>query len=78
MATFGEANQARLSLKMTLSNYSWYAGSGVQANNGDWGIVIHTSNIDNKIRKVIPIVHNGVSVKTEVTMKKSSKAKLED
>lgn len=66
MSTFNEANQARLSLKMILSNYSWFSYSNVEAENDDYIIVIGVSWTDNSIRKIIPIVHNGVGVKVDV------------
>ena len=65
MATFHEANQARLELKMKLSNYCWYDSSAVIINNDGFGIVIIVDVVDNKVRKVIPPTINGVSIKTE-------------
>ena len=69
MSSFKEANQARTSLKMLFSQYSWYEGSTVVPDNGDYCIVVSVSRMDNLVRKVIPIVHQGVSVKTEVEQK---------
>lgn len=66
MATFALANQARLSLKMKLSNYCWYAGSSVEANGDDYMVMVYIGFIDNEVRKVIPTVHMGVGVKTDV------------
>lgn len=61
--TFSEANQAKLSLKMSLSNYAWYNGILVVQDKDDWCVVVHTSVMNDSIRKVIPIVHNDVVVK---------------
>lgn len=65
MTTFNEANQARLSLKMSLSHYAWFNGLSVQLEDGDYIIVVNiNAQISDKIRKIVPIVHNGVGVKT--------------
>lgn len=69
MSSFKEANQARTSLKMIFSQYSWYEGSTVVPDNGDYCIVVNVSRMDNSVRKVIPIVHQGVSVRVEVEQK---------
>lgn len=66
MSSFAEANQARLSLKMTLAFYGWYQSSAVAADDGDFIILVNVSRIDNGIKKIIPIVHRGVSVKVDV------------
>lgn len=66
MSTFREADRARVSLKMKLSQYGWYKSSSVIAVDDGYGIVIGVSHIDNKVRKIVSPVINGVSVKTEV------------
>lgn len=66
MSTFKEANQARTSLKMTFSQHAWYQGSVVIPDEGDYCIVVSVSHMDNSIRKVIPIVHQGISIKVDV------------
>lgn len=66
MATFRDANQVRISLKMKLSHHSWYKGSAVGGAADGWGIVVSVKKIDNKVRKLVPPVVGGVSVKTEV------------
>lgn len=65
MATFKEANQVRLSLKMKLSEYAWYTSSAVFNDTDGFAVVIHVKQLDNKVRKLIPPVVNGISVKTE-------------
>lgn len=66
MVTFFEANQARLSIKMKLSNYSWYNWSVVVAEQDGYSILLNLKKIDNSVRKLVaPVVH-GVSVKMEV------------
>ncbi len=66
MSTFSEANQVRLALKMKLSQYSWYSSSTVLSLDDGFGVVIGVKQVDNAIRKLIPPVMDGVSVKTEV------------
>lgn len=66
MATFREANQVRVVLKMKLCNYAWYRASIVSGVSDGWGIIVTVKHIDNKIRKLIPPVIDSVSIKTEV------------
>lgn len=66
MSTFGDANQVRLMLKMKLSQYSWYNSSTVLSNDDGFGVVIGVKHLDNAVRKLIPPVVDGVSVKAEV------------
>ena len=66
MATFSEANQVRLVLKMRYSQYSWYRASVVASIDDDYGVVIGVKHIDNNIRKLIAPFVEGVSIKTEV------------
>jgi hypothetical protein len=66
MSTFSEANQVRLALKMKLSMHSWYSSSTVLSLDDGFGVVVGVKQLDNTIRKLIPPVMDGVSVKTEV------------
>lgn len=66
MSTFSDANQVRLSLKMKLSVYAWYNSSTVVSVDDGFGVVIGVKHMDNTIRKLVPPVINGVSVKAEV------------
>ncbi len=66
MSTFSDANQVRLQLKMKLSMYAWYNSSTVISVDDGFGVVIGVKHMDNSIRKLIPPVVNGVSVKAEV------------
>lgn len=66
MSTFKEANQARLSLKMKLSQFAWYNSSVVSSSSDDYYVLISVSRIDNGVRKIIPQVVNGVSIRTEL------------
>jgi hypothetical protein len=70
MSTFREANQARLVLKMKLSNYAWYGSSVVVTDNDGFSVVVGVKKIDNQVRKVISPVVDGVSVKTELETRK--------
>lgn len=66
MTNFFEANQARLVLKMKLSAYSWYSSSTVISETDGYSVVIGVKVLDNQVRKLIPPVVNGISVKTAV------------
>lgn len=66
MSTFSDANQVRLVLKMKLSMYAWYNSSTVVSSDDGFGVVIGVKHMDNHIRKLVPPVMNGISVKTEV------------
>lgn len=65
MTTFREANQVRSALKMKLSNYSWYNNCSVLYDD-DYFIVVHVKKLDNQVRKVIPPVVDGISIRTEL------------
>lgn len=66
MATFKEANQVRTALKMKLANYAWYKSSTVCGVSDGWGVAVSVKKMDNKVRKLVPPVVEGISVKTEV------------
>ena len=68
MNTFKEANPAKTALKMTLSNYGWFkrADIGSDENGASFCVVVHVSKLDNTVRKIVPNVFEGVSVKTEL------------
>jgi hypothetical protein len=66
MTNFFEANQVRLALKMKLSAYSWYNSSTVVSHDDGYSVVIGVKRLDNQVRKLVPPVVNGVSIKTEV------------
>jgi len=66
MSTFSDANQVRLALKMKLSMYAWYSSSTVVTVDDGFGVVVGVKRMDNGIRKLVPPVIDGVSVKAEV------------
>jgi len=66
MSSFKEANHVRVSLKMKLSNYAWYSSSGVLSSEDGFYVVVNVNKIDNTVRKVIPPVVDGITVKTEL------------
>ncbi len=66
MTTFREAYQVRLALKMKYSQHAWYSSSVVFAVDDGFGVVIEVSQMNDKIRKLISPVVNGVSVRAEV------------
>jgi hypothetical protein len=70
MSTFSEANQVRLALKMKYSQYAWYNSSHVAAVDDGFAIVVNVQFLDNKVRKIISPVVDGISIKTEVEQKK--------
>lgn len=65
MSSFKEANQVRVALKMKLSNYAWYSGSGVLSTEDGYCVSVTVKHIDNTVRKVVPPVINGVTIKVE-------------
>lgn len=65
MSTFKEANQIRLKLKIQLSVHAWYSSSRVVSDDDGYSVVVAVKQLDNKIRKVIPPVVDGISVRTE-------------
>jgi hypothetical protein len=70
MSTFSEANQVRLALKMKYSQHAWYNSSHVAAVDDGFAIVVNVQYLDNKVRKIISPVVDGISIKTEVEQKK--------
>lgn len=66
MATFTEANQVRLSLKMKLFQYSWYSSSLVIPDSDGYAVLVEVNYINNQVRKLIPQVVGGINIKTEV------------
>jgi hypothetical protein len=70
MTTFSEANQARLALKMALSQYAWFSGIIVQSTNDGFVVVVQVNRIDDVVRKTVPIVRDGVDVRTEMAGRK--------
>jgi hypothetical protein len=65
MATFKEANQVRLALKMKLVQHFWYSSSAVISTEDGYSVLVVVKHIDNKVRKLVPPVVDDVSVKTE-------------
>lgn len=66
MATFGEANQLKSALKMKLINYAWFRTANVVTCDDGYEVIIVTSKIDSSVKKIVPPVVNGVSVKLEL------------
>lgn len=54
MWTYSETNNVRNSLKMHLSNYSWYLGSYVVPGFEGYGIQVDVSKLDSHILNAIP------------------------
>ena len=66
MTSFKEANLARTALKIPLSHHSWVKGLAVESDGDGFCVVVYVDHIDNQVRKTIPSVHEGVSIKIEV------------
>jgi hypothetical protein len=66
MATFQEANQVRIGLKMKLSQNWWYSSSAVLTEKEGYSIIVNVRYLDNSVRKIISPVINGVNIKTEI------------
>jgi hypothetical protein len=66
MSTFSEANQVRLVLKMKLVQYHWYSSSTVLSLDDGFGVVVGVKRVDNTVRKLVPPVVDGVTVKVEL------------
>jgi len=66
MATFFEAHQVRMLLKMKLSSYSWYNWSAVVTEYDGYSVLINVKKINNAVKKIIAPVVNGVSIKLEI------------
>lgn len=66
MATLKEANHVRAALKMKLSRFWWYSSSEVTAGKGDYYIVIIVKRLNNFVRKTVPSVIDGVTIKSEL------------
>jgi len=65
MTTFFDANQARLKLKMILSNYCWYKGSCIimDKDENNFVILINVSDMSDNIFKIIPKLFDGFKTK---------------
>jgi hypothetical protein len=66
MATFFEARQICLALKMQLSKYAWFGGTMVLPAKEDFLVVVQVHRIDDGIRKVIPVVKDGIEIRTDL------------
>jgi hypothetical protein len=70
MSSFSETNQAKLTLKMSLSKYCWYDSISVTTDNDDWCILVSVSKLDSSVKKLIPTTCNGIPVKIDTGGKK--------
>ena len=66
MATYKEAFRVRSSMKMAMSQHAWYCGSRVLCEQSDYHIIINVKAINNAVKKVVPPVVNGVSIRLEL------------
>ncbi len=65
MHSFIEVNKTRTTLKMNLSNYSWYLGSRVELRNGELTIKVLVKKINDKIKKIVPHILDGIEISLE-------------
>lgn len=54
MSTFKEANQARIQLKMKLSNYYWYNSIDVLPYKDDYYLCVYVKTINSAVKKAVP------------------------
>lgn len=73
MTTFFEATQAKLILKMSLSNYSWYEGISVIFEKDKFLVLVSVSKINNMVKKIVPNKVDDVIVRL-----KKEKGRLND
>lgn len=66
MATFKEANQVRLSLKMKLSHYAWYHNTEVFPAKDGYLVIVNVKLLNNNIKKIIPQFLDNVAIKAEL------------
>lgn len=64
--TFSEASQARLIIKMQLSDYAWYRSCSVVSDHDNFIVLVGVSYINGRVRKIVPRIINGVSIKIEI------------
>jgi hypothetical protein len=62
--SFNAANQARCVVKMKLSQFGFYKSSHVELDGEEYIVVVDVVKVDDKVRREVPPVINGVSIKT--------------
>ena len=60
--TYNEAYQAKLSLKMLLSNHAFFKGVDIIPDGEGYSVVVLADEITNAVKKVVPVVCSGVEV----------------
>lgn len=68
MCSINETNNIRNSLKMRLSQYSWYLGSSIIPNIEGYGIQVDVSRISSDILNLVPFKLKGVRVKVQLKL----------
>ncbi len=66
MITLRDVNRLRTSLKIKFSNYSWYVGSMIVPDTEGYNIIVNVNDLNNRVRKIIPPVIDGIGIKVEV------------
>jgi len=66
MSSFNEANRVKNSLKMALSNYSWYDGISVEVCGGNYVVVVNVDNNYLKSYNLIPPFKDGINIQVSV------------
>ena len=65
MLSFHAVNKIRTSLKMKLSNYSWYQGSRIELENNKLIIKISSKYLNKYVRNSVPFKVDGVDIRLE-------------
>lgn len=68
--TFSDINQARLSLKMVLADYSWFR-SVIIVNKHGWVLEVNVNAFDPRIEHIVPKSHRGMSIHVNMPMDKT-------
>jgi hypothetical protein len=62
MSSFNEANRVKNSLKMALSNYSWYNGISVEVDRGSYIVVVNVAKTYFSSISLIPPFKDGIDI----------------
>lgn len=63
MTSFSEANQAKLALKMSLHLHSFFKTILITSEDNEYSVIVFVDQLNDNVRKIVPNVHNGVSIK---------------
>lgn len=66
MSSFNEANRVKNSMKMILSNYYWYTGISVEADNGNYIVVVNVGKEYLNSKALIPPFKDGIKIQIDI------------